>query len=57
MSWQRIEQTKSPGERKDIAGLLGQELRTVFSVSRMPHDVDGLQRLLEQIEVKRKRTK
>jgi len=46
MSWQRIEQTKSPGERKDIAGLLGQELRTVFSVSRMPHDVDGLQRLL-----------
>jgi hypothetical protein len=54
VSWQHLEQTRSPGERKDIAGLLGQELRAVFSVARIPHELDRLPHLLEQIEVKRR---
>ncbi len=54
--WRRIAQADLTGQRKDMAGLIGRELRLVFSVANIPSDLDGAHRLLEQIEVKRNRS-
>lgn len=53
--WRRFARTDVAGGRKDIASLIGQELRLVYSVAKIPSDLDGAHRLLEQIEGKRNR--
>ena len=53
--WRRVARESGAGERKDVAGLIGQELRLVFSVAKVPPDLAGVDRLLERIEARRKR--
>jgi hypothetical protein len=55
--WRRFPQADVAGQRKDMAGLIGQELPLVFSVAQTSDDLDGVHRLLEQIEMKRKRAR
>lgn len=54
--WRRLARTDFSGGRKDMAGLIGQELRLVFSVAQTPDDLAGVDRLLKQIELKHKRS-
>jgi hypothetical protein len=52
--WHQIARTRLDDPRKDMVGLIGRELRYVFSVVNVPSDLDGAQRLLEEMERKRK---
>jgi hypothetical protein len=49
--WRRIARTRPIG--KDVAGLLGRELRHVFSVATVSSDLKGARRLLEAMDKKR----
>jgi hypothetical protein len=53
--WRRFPQADIAGGRKDMAGLISQELRLVFSVAKIPDELDGVDHLLKQIELKHKR--
>ncbi|HLH11414.1 MAG TPA: hypothetical protein VKV77_05980 [Methylovirgula sp.] len=50
MTWQR---TIHKGRRKDLAALLGRELRTIYSASQLPPESESFQSVLRQIEVRR----
>jgi hypothetical protein len=53
--WRRFPQVDIPGPRRDMAGLISQELRLVFSAPQTADELDGVDRLLKQIELKHKR--
>jgi hypothetical protein len=48
--WRRFARTDIADGRKDMAGLISQELRLVFSVAQAPDDLADVHRLLEEIE-------
>jgi hypothetical protein len=57
--WIRIAPNYATGRRKhaadaDMAGMIGLEMRHVFSVAKTTPEPEGVRRLLEQIERKRK---
>jgi hypothetical protein len=54
--WRRFPQADIAGARKDMAGLVSHELRLVFSVAQTADELDGVDRLLKQIELKHKRS-
>ncbi|MGH6819022.1 MAG: hypothetical protein ACREC1_09650 [Methylovirgula sp.] len=53
--WRRIASNSDADARKDMAGMIGHELRHVFSPVKTASDLEGIRRLLEEIETKRKR--
>jgi hypothetical protein len=52
VSWHRVARAGPAGASKDITGLIGQELRHVFSFAKTSPDIEGLRRLLEDTEKK-----
>jgi len=46
------ERSESPRGGKNLGGQIGEELRAVFSVARVPHELDGLHELLNALELK-----
>lgn len=51
LGWRRLGQSRYPAG-KDLASLLGCELRAVFAVADVPNELAGLHRLLKEIEIK-----
>jgi hypothetical protein len=52
--WHRLASNSPADARKDMAGMLGQELQHVFCLTQTASDLEGVRRLLEEIEKKRK---
>jgi hypothetical protein len=55
--WNRIAPKRPADGRKDMAGVIGPEMRHVFSPVQTLSDFEGARRLLEEIELKRRRAR
>ncbi len=52
-SWLRVARPNPPGASKNMASLIGQELRHVFPLAQISPQIERLRRLLEELEKKR----